>query len=104
MGWRWRKTIGLFGGARATVSRNGAGFSWGFSGLRIGRSPTGNLWVSFSIPGTGISFIKYLPTFSSQRSIPAAPPAAIAPPSLGSQPSIPLTPNQRLLEKIKKMP
>jgi hypothetical protein len=108
MGWRWRKSIGLPGGARATVSKGGVGFSWGFSGLRIGRSPTGEAWISFSIPGTGISFIKYLPSFRSQSataSPPQNPTASIA--AQGSQPNqqpVLLTANQRLLEKIKKSP
>jgi hypothetical protein len=58
MGWRWRRSINA-GGARATLSKSGVGFSYGFAGLRIGRSPSGNYWVSATIPGTGMSFIKY---------------------------------------------
>lgn len=58
MGWRWRRSINA-GGARTTLSKSGVGFSYGFAGLRIGRSPSGNYWVSATIPGTGMSFIKY---------------------------------------------
>jgi len=64
MGWRWRRSINA-GGARATLSKSGVGFSYGFAGLRIGRSPSGNYWVSATIPGTGMSFIKY---FDNQNS------------------------------------
>jgi hypothetical protein len=67
MGWRWRESVSLGGGARTTLTAHGMGISWGIGGLRVGRSPTGSLWVSFTIPGTGIGFIKYL---SSQASRP----------------------------------
>lgn len=105
MGWRWRKSISL-GGARTTLSQSGLGFSYGFAGLRIGRSPSGNFWVSFTIPGTGISFFKYIgsnqstgltnqqPTTTSiQNQIPSS-----------NQPVASLqTNNQRLLEKMKNI-
>ena len=98
MGWRWRKSIG-FGGARTTITSNGLGFSYGIAGIRVGRSPTGNFWVSFSIPGTGISFIKYLGANNSQTALPAT----STTPSANLQNNSPLTPNQKLLEKMKNI-
>lgn len=117
MAWRWLKSIGLFGGARATLSKGGMGMSWGVPGIRIGRSPSGRFWLSLSIPGTGISIIKDLrlprrAAGAPSRSLPV-PQAAPQPQSSISQsaasgranpsPSS-LTPNQQLLEKIKKTP
>ena len=105
MGWRWRKSIGLGGGARTTISPNGVGFSWGFAGFRIGRSPTGFIWISFTIPLIGISFFRYinpraratLPNSASSSQVSSAP----VTPSVTTQ-SPPLTANQRILEKIKR--
>ena len=81
--------------ARTTLTAHGVGVRWGFAGFRIGRSPTGLLWVSFTVPGTGLSFFKYL----SPRGVLSAPQSG--------QPSIPvppphLTPNQRVLEEIRR--
>jgi len=110
MGWRWRKYIGLPAGTRAIISKGGIGFSWGFLGLRVGRSPTGNLWISFSIPGTGISFMKYLPSFLSKSANVMYPldsstgsSARKKFPVSSIQSTTPLTSNQRVLEKIKQM-
>jgi hypothetical protein len=102
MGWRWRESLNLGGGARATMTAHGVGVSWGLAGFRIGRSPTGSLWVSFTVPGTGISFFRYLspesfsPTPQQQPSVPAPPPA------LPHGPNPPLTANQRILEEIRR--
>lgn len=104
MGWRWRKSISL-GGAKTTISQTGLGFSYGFAGLRIGRSPSGNCWISLTVPGTGISFFKYfssnqstgltnqLHTISNQNQIPSS-----------NQPvASSKTNNQRFLEKMKNI-
>lgn len=105
MGWRWRKSIGLGGGVRTTISKNGLGFSYGFGGLRIGRSPSGDLWVSATIPGTGIGFFKSLSRNTNNQ--PIVQPVPIQQPSinppLSGQPVLPQTPNQLLLEQMKKM-
>ncbi|HKE99974.1 MAG TPA: DUF4236 domain-containing protein [Actinomycetes bacterium] len=53
-GWRFRKTK-TAGPFRATVSRRGAGGSFGFRGLRITRSSTGRWYATVSLPGTGLS-------------------------------------------------
>ena len=82
------------------MSARGMGVSWGLAGFRIGRSPTGSLWVSFTVPGTGVSFFKYLPLKSSQRhsSVTPQPPTQALP----HAPSAPLTANQRVLEEIHR--
>jgi Protein of unknown function (DUF4236) len=59
MSWRWRKSFGR-GPLRINLSKGGIGWSFGIPGLRIGRSPSGRPYVSQSIPGTGLSWIKYL--------------------------------------------
>ena len=63
--------------------------------------PTGSLWVSFTVPGTGLSFFKYLsvqgvssPSQPQHSSISAPPPAML------NAPNPPLTPNQRIWEEI----
>lgn len=103
MGWRWRKSINLGGGARTTMTARGMGVSWGIAGFRIGRAPTGSLWASFTIPGTGISFFKYLSPksklagTSQQPLIPVqAPLSTQLPHSSGT----PMTHNQRVLDEI----
>jgi hypothetical protein len=105
MGWRWRKSIGLGGGVRTTISKNGLGFSYGFGGLRVGRSPSGDLWVSATIPGTGIGFFKSLSSGTTTQ--PVAQPLPIQ-----NQPITPATSgrivtsqtqNQKILEKMKKL-
>ena len=105
MGWRWRKSINLGGGVRTTMTARGVGASWGLAGLRIGRSPTGSLWVSFTIPGTGINFFKYLSPQGAQTSQPSQQqPGLTAPPPLPPlqhPPDTPLTANQRVLEEIR---
>lgn len=103
MGWRWRKSANLGGGARATMTARGVGVSWGFGGVRVGISPAGPLWVSFTIPGTGIGFFKYL---SSGAPAPAAPPPIQnqppAPVLPAQAPSGPTTANQKILAKIRR--
>lgn len=60
MSWRLRKSLGLGGGAKSTITPNGLGMSWGLGGIRLGISPTGACWISVSIPGTGVSYLKYI--------------------------------------------
>jgi hypothetical protein len=106
MGWRWRKSISLGGGVRTTVSKQGMGVSWGFRGLRIGKSPYGQYWISIGIPGTGLYFIKYLSR--PKQGIPPQDNNSF-PPDEGyktiEQPSSlssPKSKNQEILERIKK--
>lgn len=59
MSWIFRK-IFRFGPFRTTLSKGGVGMSWGIPGFRIGVSPTGRIYLSIGIPGTGLYFLKYL--------------------------------------------
>jgi hypothetical protein len=59
MGWRWHKSFGR-GPLRLNLSQRGVGWSFGIPGLRYGRSPSGQPFVSLGIPGTGLYWIKYL--------------------------------------------
>ena len=67
MGWRWFKSIPIFGGIRANISSNGVGWSWGIGIIRWGVSPNGKKWVSVGIPGTGFRYFKYLTDTSSSN-------------------------------------
>jgi len=101
MGWRWRKSMNLGGGASTTVTSRGVGVSWGLAGFRLGRSPSGALWASFTVPGTGISFFKYLS--SEKQSLPLPPqtpsiPQSVPPAQLGPPPPS----NQWILDEMKR--
>lgn len=56
--WRFRKVFHR-GPFRWTLSKRGIGRSWGIPGLRYGTSPSGQRYISISIPGTGLYWIKY---------------------------------------------
>ena len=58
MGWRYRKSINLGGGFRINLSKSGIGYSWGFPGYRHTYSPNGTQRKTYSIPGTGISYVE----------------------------------------------
>lgn len=58
MGWRYRKSINLGGGFRINLSKSGIGYSWGFPGYRHTYSPNGTERRTYSIPGTGISYVE----------------------------------------------
>lgn len=79
--WRFRKVFGR-GPFRWTLSKRGIGWSWGIPGLRYGVSPSGQRYISFSIPGTGLYWIKYLKQ-KPQSPPPSAEPSP-TPPSAGS--------------------
>ena len=104
MAWRWRKSIG-FGGTRTTISQSGLGFSYGFAGLRLGRSPSGNYWFSITIPGTGVSFFKYIGKNIIQspttQNIANQNQTTITNTQSNIQTNLTQTPNQRLLEKMR---
>jgi hypothetical protein len=59
MGWRWRKSMRR-GPLRINVSKGGVGWSFGVPGLRYGRCPRGQPYVTVGIPGTGLYWMKYL--------------------------------------------
>lgn len=58
MGWRYRKSINLGGGFRINLSKSGIGYSWGFPGYRHTYSVNGTQRKTYSIPGTGISYVE----------------------------------------------
>jgi hypothetical protein len=57
MGFRFRKSINLGGGFKINLSKSGIGYSWGTKGYRISRTARGTTRRTYSIPGTGISYV-----------------------------------------------
>lgn len=57
MGFRYRKSINLGGGFRINLSKSGVGYSWGTKGYRITKTAGGKTRRTYSIPGTGISYV-----------------------------------------------
>lgn len=57
MGFRFRKSINLGGGFRINLSKSGIGYSWGVKGFRRTRTATGRTRRTYSIPGTGLSYV-----------------------------------------------
>jgi hypothetical protein len=66
MSWRFRKIFGS-GPFRASWTKKGVGFSFGFPGLRCGVSPDGRRYISVGIPRTGLYWIKYFDSSSKQQ-------------------------------------
>lgn len=58
MGWRYRKSISLGKNIRINFSKNGIGYSWGIPGYRKTISANGGTRKTYSIPGTGISYVE----------------------------------------------
>lgn len=58
MGWRYRKSINLGLGFRINLSKSGIGYSWGIPGYRITKMSNGGNRTTYSIPGTGISYVE----------------------------------------------
>ena len=97
MGWRWRKTVNLGGGARITTTTEGVGVSCGVAGFRLGKSPNGSVWISFSVPGTGINFIKNI---IPKSKLPVSQPPKT--PAHQNVTSVAMSENQRVLQEIRK--
>ena len=57
MGLRFRKSINLGGGFRINLSKSGVGYSWGVKGYRVTKTASGRTRKTYSIPGTGISWV-----------------------------------------------
>lgn len=57
MGLRMRKSINLGGGFRINISKSGIGYSWGTKGMRVTKTARGTTRTTYSIPGTGISYV-----------------------------------------------
>jgi hypothetical protein len=58
MGFRVRRSIKLGGGVRINFSKSGIGYSWGVPGYRITKTSRGKIRKTYSIPGTGISYVE----------------------------------------------
>lgn len=58
MGYRFRKSINLGGGFKINLSKSGIGYSWGIPGLRYTKLANGRERHTYSIPGTGISYVE----------------------------------------------
>ncbi len=58
MGWRLRKSINLPLGFRINLSKSGIGYSWGFPGYRKTKLVNGGNRTTYSLPGTGISYVE----------------------------------------------
>ncbi len=61
MDWRYRKSINLGGGFRINLSKSGIGYSWGVKGYRVTKTANGKIRRTYSIPGTGISYVEDTP-------------------------------------------
>ncbi len=59
MGLRFRKRIGI-GPFGLNLSRRGVGYSVGVPGARVTKSAAGKNYLTFGIPGTGLSWSKDL--------------------------------------------
>ena len=57
MGVRFRKSVNLGGGFRVNVSKSGIGYSWGTKGYRYTKTAKGSSRRTYSIPGTGLSYV-----------------------------------------------
>ncbi len=57
MGFRFRRSINLGGGFRINLSKSGVGYSWGTKGFRVTKTSRGTTRRTYSIPGTGISWV-----------------------------------------------
>lgn len=57
MGFRYRKSINLGGGFKINLSKSGIGYSWGTKGFRVSKTARGTTRRTYSIPGTGISYV-----------------------------------------------
>nr|WP_314465906.1 DUF4236 domain-containing protein [uncultured Clostridium sp.] len=58
MGLRVRRSINLGGGFRINLSKSGVGYSWGVPGYRVTQTARGKTRKTYSIPGTGISYVE----------------------------------------------
>ena len=57
MGFRFRKSYRIFPGVRINLSKTGIGASLGFKGFRLTKRADGKIQKTFTLPGTGISYV-----------------------------------------------
>ena len=67
MGYRFRKSINLGGGFKINLSKSGIGYSWGIPGIRYSKLANGKERHTYSIPGTGISYVKDISSGKKQQ-------------------------------------
>lgn len=58
MGFRYRKSKNIGKHFRINFSKSGIGYSWGFKGFRKTHTANGKIRTTYSIPKTGISYVK----------------------------------------------
>lgn len=58
MGWRMRRRINLGFGCHINISKSGIGYSWGMKGVRFTKTARGGVRETYSVPGTGISYVQ----------------------------------------------
>lgn len=58
MGFRLRKSINLGGGFKINLSKSGIGYSFGIPGMRFTQMANGRQRTTYSIPGTGLSYVE----------------------------------------------
>jgi hypothetical protein len=66
MGWRYRKSVRK-GPFRFNFSKRGMGTSVGTRSVRVTQTPTGERRLTFTIPGTGLSWQKVFSRGRSRR-------------------------------------
>ena len=67
MGYRFRKSINLGGGFKINLSKSGIGYSWGIPGMRYSKLANGRERHTYSIPGTGISYVEDVSSSKKQQ-------------------------------------
>nr|DAG39533.1 MAG TPA: Protein of unknown function (DUF4236) [Bacteriophage sp.] len=72
MGLRFRKSVKI-GGIRLNFSNSGVGWSWGWPGFRVTHTARGTVRKTYSIPGTGISWVEEHTEHPKTRSAPKPP-------------------------------
>lgn len=53
-----RKRINLGFGCHINISKSGIGYSWGMKGVRFTKTARGGVRETYSVPGTGISYVQ----------------------------------------------
>jgi uncharacterized membrane protein YkvA (DUF1232 family) len=57
MGLRYNRSVNVGLGFRVNFSKSGVGYSWGVPGYRITKTARGTTRTTYSMPGTGISYV-----------------------------------------------
>ena len=84
------------------MSKNGIGWSVNLGICRLGINPYGRYYVSMGLPGTGFYFVKYIDFLRNQESDAAPQDHSSGHLPYDKSPGKVLTPNQAILDVIKK--